>query len=101
MKKLPGWILQYLDTAHTNLSTDACVSVARKFLKDMGQPRSLKDEIGVTMLSQKQIYSRFANESKFAGGFAENEHDGKESKKTTVRTLKVKPMVEDELDLIN
>lgn len=54
-KKLPKWIMQYMDEAHRNLSTEVAMTIARKFLKEMGQPRSLKDEIGVTMLSKAEI----------------------------------------------
>ncbi len=38
--KLPRWITQYLEPAHTNLSTDRAVTTARDFLKKMAQPRS-------------------------------------------------------------
>eukprot|EP00466_Bigelowiella_natans_P001871 jgi/Bigna1/140639/aug1.57_g15347 len=54
IKKLPPWIVAYLDNNHRDLSTDRAVSVCKQFLRDMGQPRSLKDEIGVTMYDRKQ-----------------------------------------------
>jgi len=36
--KLPGWILQFLDDAYLNLSTDMALQHVRSFLRIMGQP---------------------------------------------------------------
>ncbi|CAM9725934.1 unnamed protein product, partial [Hapterophycus canaliculatus] len=36
--KLPGWVLQFLDESHLNMSADNAVAMARMFLKDMAQP---------------------------------------------------------------
>jgi DNA excision repair protein ERCC-2 len=53
--KLPGWINQYLDKGHCNLSTDRALSVAKEFLKNMAQPRSQAEELGTTMLDIRDI----------------------------------------------
>lgn len=36
--KLPGWVLQFMQSAHLNLSTDAAIGVLRTFLRQMAQP---------------------------------------------------------------
>eukprot|EP00467_Chlorarachnion_reptans_P007308 CAMPEP_0114501902 /NCGR_PEP_ID=MMETSP0109-20121206/8755_1 /TAXON_ID=29199 /ORGANISM="Chlorarachnion reptans, Strain CCCM449" /LENGTH=862 /DNA_ID=CAMNT_0001679681 /DNA_START=159 /DNA_END=2747 /DNA_ORIENTATION=- len=72
LKKLPKWVIQYMDTSHRNLSTDRAVSVCRTFLRTMGQPRSQEDEIGVTMYNRDQIETmakELGLDRKFAGGF--------------------------------
>jgi DNA excision repair protein ERCC-2 len=62
--KLPGWILQYLDKAHMNLSTERSLAVAKDFLKRMAQPRSHKEELGITMLDQHMVNRRMEEERK-------------------------------------
>jgi hypothetical protein len=54
--KLPAWIVQYLDKAHMNLSTDRALTVAKEFLKKMAQPRSHKEELGTTMLDEQTVH---------------------------------------------
>src|SRR5690348_11563598 len=53
--KLPQWITQYLDRSHMNLSTDRAITVAKEFLRRMAQPRSQKEELGITMLDQHMV----------------------------------------------
>lgn len=53
--KLPGWIIQYLDKTHMNLSTDRALTVAKDFLKRMAQPRSHKEDLGTTMLDEATV----------------------------------------------
>lgn len=53
--KLPGWIVQYLDKTHMNLSTDRALTIAKEFLKSMAQPRSQKEELGTTMLDEPTV----------------------------------------------
>jgi DNA excision repair protein ERCC-2 len=36
--KLPKWILQFMEDAYLNLSTDTALSHVRQFLRLMGQP---------------------------------------------------------------
>jgi len=36
--KLPAWVLQFLQSAHLNLSTDASLGIVRTFLRQMAQP---------------------------------------------------------------
>mmetsp|Transcript_14744 Transcript_14744/g.26528 ORF Transcript_14744/g.26528 Transcript_14744/m.26528 type:complete len:204 (+) Transcript_14744:11-622(+) len=79
MKKLPGWILQYMDPQHTNLSTDRAITTAKHFLREMGQPRSLNEEVGVTMYSRNQIEKMAEDmglDEKFAGGFRDTSSTG-------------------------
>eukprot|EP00871_Galdieria_phlegrea_P002952 jgi/Galph1/3658/GphlegSOOS_G2355.1 len=41
--KLPRWILQFLDDAHSDLSTDMAVSIAASFLKHIAQPFTIQE----------------------------------------------------------
>jgi len=38
LKKLPKWILQFMDDDYTNCSTDDCIMFTREFLRSMSQP---------------------------------------------------------------
>mmetsp|Transcript_13954 Transcript_13954/g.55062 ORF Transcript_13954/g.55062 Transcript_13954/m.55062 type:complete len:803 (+) Transcript_13954:51-2459(+) len=51
--KLPQWITQYLVQSHLNLSTDVAVGLVRSFLREMAQPTSKEDEIGVSLLTKE------------------------------------------------
>eukprot|EP01127_Copromyxa_protea_P018211 TRINITY_DN5675_c0_g1_i1.p1 TRINITY_DN5675_c0_g1~~TRINITY_DN5675_c0_g1_i1.p1 ORF type:complete len:762 (+),score=107.42 TRINITY_DN5675_c0_g1_i1:36-2321(+) len=63
--KLPPWILQYLHASELNLSTDGAISVSSHFLRNMAQPVSRKEQIGVSLWTlddiEKQPTSRNPN----------------------------------------
>lgn len=54
-RKLPKWVTQHLEAANMNCSVDRAVSLAKDFLRRMGQPHSREDEVGVTLLNREQI----------------------------------------------
>ncbi len=51
--KLPKWIASCVSDACTNLSTDMAVSVAKHFLKTMGQP--FEEVAGVSLLDEDGV----------------------------------------------
>ncbi|CAM9956964.1 unnamed protein product [Ectocarpus sp. 6 AP-2014] len=55
--KLPGWVLQFLDETHLNMSADNAAAMARMFLKDMAQPLDPLRLKG-TMLDTKKVAAR-------------------------------------------
>ena len=60
--KLPRWITQNMKESHLNLSSDLCVSIARKFLREMSQPMSIQDSIGVSLLDEDAVRSAAAQD---------------------------------------
>mmetsp|Transcript_26286 Transcript_26286/g.65740 ORF Transcript_26286/g.65740 Transcript_26286/m.65740 type:complete len:108 (-) Transcript_26286:618-941(-) len=53
--KLPQWILGCLDESSINLDTAMGVSVAKHFLRQLAQPISREDQIGVALLSEADV----------------------------------------------
>jgi DNA excision repair protein ERCC-2 len=54
-KKLPKWIVKCMTDAHLNMSTGDCLSMAKSFLRNIAQPRSREEEIGVTFLTAEHL----------------------------------------------
>lgn len=59
-KKLPGWIKQHLTPGRMSCSIEQAVSISKTFLRDMGQPHSQEDEVGVTLLDSNKVAELFA-----------------------------------------
>lgn len=55
--KLPGWVLQFLEESHLNMSSDTAMGLARLFLKDMAQPLDPMRLHG-TMLDTRKVSQR-------------------------------------------
>ncbi|KAL3313442.1 General transcription and DNA repair factor IIH helicase subunit XPD, partial [Cichlidogyrus casuarinus] len=53
--KLPGWIQNHLSDALVNLSVEECVQTSKRFLRLMGQPYEVEDQMGVSLLSPEQV----------------------------------------------
>lgn len=53
--QLPKWINQAILDGETNLSTDMAVGTAKKFLRNMAQPFSQKDQDGVSTWSMQDL----------------------------------------------
>jgi DNA excision repair protein ERCC-2 len=53
--KLPPWILQYLTQGQLNLSTDAAVTMSSNFLREMSQPVSREEQIGVSLWTIEDV----------------------------------------------
>lgn len=54
-EKLPMWILQYLQAGQLNLSSDAAISMASNFLREMAQPLSREKQIGVSLWTKEDV----------------------------------------------
>lgn len=59
--KLPQWITQFLGPNQLNLSTDTATSIAKTFLKEMGQPMDRDAQIGVSLWSEVEILQQPAS----------------------------------------
>jgi len=55
--KLPKWIQEHLKEANCNLTTDEGVQVAKRFLRQMAQPFSREDQLGLSLLTLEQLES--------------------------------------------
>ena len=54
-RKLPQWVQQQLHPSRHSLSTDQAVSVAREFLKQMAQPFTLADQVGISLWRESDL----------------------------------------------
>ncbi|RWS13277.1 TFIIH basal transcription factor complex helicase XPD subunit-like protein [Dinothrombium tinctorium] len=55
--KLPKWIQEHLKDTLCNLSIEEAVQIARKFLRQMAQPFTREDQLGVSLLTYEQLKS--------------------------------------------
>ncbi|KAK3095773.1 hypothetical protein FSP39_018882 [Pinctada imbricata] len=55
--RFPRWIQEHLRDGLCNLSTDEAVQVSRRFLRQMAQPFSREDQLGVSLLTLQQLQS--------------------------------------------
>lgn len=53
--RLPKWIQEDLSDSLCNLSTDEAVHVAKRFLRNMAQPFSREDQLGLSLLTVDQL----------------------------------------------
>jgi len=63
--KLPGWIGQYLPegSPQLNLSTDTAIHTAKTFLKEMAQPWTLEEQVGVALWTSEQLDRHIASQA--------------------------------------
>jgi DNA excision repair protein ERCC-2 len=61
--KLPSWVLQFLPDAHSALSSDVAVELARKFLREMAQPLPTGAVKGHALLTAVDIAEMQASSS--------------------------------------
>nr|CAG4640640.1 EOG090X01B4 [Eulimnadia texana] len=55
--KLPRWIQEHLKDSLCNLSTEEAVQVSRRWLRQMAQPFTREDQLGVSLLTLEQLQS--------------------------------------------
>jgi DNA excision repair protein ERCC-2 len=55
--KLPKWIQEYLVDNVCNLSTDEAVQISKRFLRNMAQPFTREDQLGISLLTLEQLQS--------------------------------------------
>ncbi|CAN7983690.1 unnamed protein product, partial [Ixodes hexagonus] len=56
--KLPRWIQEYLKDSMCNLSIEEAMQVVRRFLKQMAQPFTREDQLGLSLLTAEQLESQ-------------------------------------------
>nr|SVE74026.1 EOG090X01B4 [Daphnia barbata] len=55
--KLPKWIQEHLKDTNCNLSTEECVQISKRWLRQMAQPFSREDQLGISLLTIEQLQS--------------------------------------------
>lgn len=53
--KLPKWIQEHLKDSLCNLSTEEAIQIAKRWLRQMAQPFSRDDQLGVSLLTLEQL----------------------------------------------
>lgn len=80
--RLPKWIQEHLTDNHCNLSTEEAMQISRKWLRQMAQPFSREDQLGVSLLTLEQLEAlereKSKNKNSNDGEGSENAKNGKE-----------------------
>lgn len=53
--KLPKWIQEHLSDSLCNLSTEEAIQIAKRWLRQMAQPFSREDQLGLSLLTKEQL----------------------------------------------
>lgn len=53
--RLPKWIQEHLTDNYCNLSTEESMQIARRWLRQMAQPFTREDQLGVSLLTLNQL----------------------------------------------
>lgn len=53
--RLPKWIQEHLTDNLCNLSTEEAMQTARRWLRQMAQPFSREDQLGISLLTLQQL----------------------------------------------
>ncbi|KAI1295878.1 General transcription and DNA repair factor IIH helicase subunit XPD [Halotydeus destructor] len=53
--KLPRWIQEHMKDYLCNLSVEECVQISKRFLREMAQPFSQEDQLGLSLLTLEQV----------------------------------------------
>ncbi|KAF4530161.1 hypothetical protein B566_EDAN001418 [Ephemera danica] len=61
--KLPKWIQEYLTDSLCNLSTEESIQIAKRWLRQMAQPFTREDQLGVSLLTLEQLQHEEAAKS--------------------------------------
>ncbi|KAG6452027.1 hypothetical protein O3G_MSEX007456 [Manduca sexta] len=56
--KLPRWIQEHLKDSFCNLSTEEAVQICKRWLRQMAQPFTREDQLGVSLLTLQQLQSQ-------------------------------------------
>ncbi|XP_052742411.1 general transcription and DNA repair factor IIH helicase subunit XPD [Bicyclus anynana] len=56
--KLPRWIQEHLRDSLCNLSTEEAVQISKRWLRQMAQPFTREDQLGVSLLTLAQLQSQ-------------------------------------------
>ncbi|XP_057323789.1 general transcription and DNA repair factor IIH helicase subunit XPD [Microplitis mediator] len=58
--KIPKWIQEHLTDSLCNLSTEEAVQIAKRWLRQMAQPFSREDQLGLSLLTKEQVEKKEA-----------------------------------------
>lgn len=53
--KLPKWIQEHLKDNLCNLSTEEAIQLCKRWLRQMGQPFTRSDQLGISLLTAEQL----------------------------------------------
>lgn len=70
--RLPKWIQEHLTDNHCNLSTEEAMQIARRWLRQMAQPFSREDQLGVSLLTLQQLEALERDKAKIKNGDADD-----------------------------
>jgi len=56
--KLPKWIQEHLRDSMCNLSTEEAMQISRKWLRQMAQPFTREDQLGISLLTLDQLQTQ-------------------------------------------
>ncbi|XP_058793848.1 general transcription and DNA repair factor IIH helicase subunit XPD isoform X1 [Phymastichus coffea] len=56
--KLPKWIQEYLTDSLCNLSTEEAIQICKRWLRQMAQPFSREDQLGLSLLTLEQLQEK-------------------------------------------
>lgn len=56
--KLPKWIQEHLRESMCNLSTEEAMQIAKKWLRQMAQPFTREDQLGISLLTYDQLQTQ-------------------------------------------
>ncbi|QQP36691.1 TFIIH basal transcription factor complex helicase XPD subunitlike [Caligus rogercresseyi] len=56
--KLPKWIQEHLSDNLCNLSTEEAMMISKKWLRQMAQPFSREDQLGISLLTLEQLQTK-------------------------------------------
>lgn len=62
--RLPKWIQEHLTDNYCNLSTEEAMQTARRWLRQMAQPFSREDQLGISLLTLEQLEAMEREKSK-------------------------------------
>lgn len=74
--RLPKWIQEHLNDSYCNLSTEEAMQTARRWLRQMAQPFSREDQLGISLLTLEQLEAMERDKTK-----NKNPNDGAEDAK--------------------
>nr|CAD7199293.1 unnamed protein product [Timema douglasi] len=92
--KLPKWIQEHLKDSYCNLSTEEAVQILKRWLRQMAQPFSREDQLGISLLTIDQLQTE--EMQKKLRKAAEQEWSGNKSsikKSQNVRRLFCMPVI--------
>ncbi|KAG8042095.1 hypothetical protein G9C98_000086 [Cotesia typhae] len=73
--KIPKWIQEHLSDSFCNLSTEEAVQISKKWLRQMAQPFSREDQLGLSLLTKEQVEKKEAKKKEEEAQKLEMEDD--------------------------